>query len=136
MLAFIFQFDSAAQAIAAWCGLALTAILVLLRHPTTLTLISDKKGRLSISRHALNRLIEVCCEQVSGVAGARVFVRRHRAKLSTSIRLKIRPNAKVDAIQGYLIQEITTIYQDNLGIKEVGPIEVKVIGVIAEEGKF
>ena len=134
--AFEFEFDSATQAIILWCGLALLAILILLRQPKTLMLARNEQGRLRISRHALHRLLETCCEQVGGVASARAFVKRRRGKFCTKLRLKVRPNAKLDAIQGYLTQEIVSTYRDNLGIKEVGPVEIEVVGVIAANKAF
>ena len=134
--AFEFEFDSATQAVILWFGLALLAILILLRQPKTLMLARNEQGRLRISRHALHRLLETCCEQVGGVASARAFVKRRRGKFCTRLRLKVRPNAKLDAIQGYLTQEIVSTYRDNLGIKEVGPVEIEVVGVIAASKAF
>ena len=81
-------------------------------------------------------MLETCCEQVGGVASARAFVKRRRGKFCTKLRLKVRPNAKLDAIQGYLTQEIISTYRDNLGIKEVGPVEIEVVGVIATSEAF
>ena len=134
--AFEFEFYSATQAVILWFGLALLAILILLRQPKTLLLARTTQGRLRISRHALHRLLETCCEQVGGVASARAFVKRRRGKFCTKLRLKVRPNAKLDAIQGYLTQEIVSTYRDNLGIKEVGPVEIEVVGVIAASKAF
>jgi len=134
--AFEFEFYSATQAVILWFGLALLAILILLRQPKTLLLARNEQGRLRISRHALHRLLETCCEQVGGVASARAFVKRRRGKFCTKLRLKVRPNAKLDAIQGYLTQEIVSTYRDNLGIKEVGPVEIEVVGVIAASKAF
>ena len=134
--AFEFAFDSATQALVLWCGLALLAILILLRQPHTLMLARSEQGRLRISRHALHRLLETCCEQVSGVASARAFVKRRGGKFHTKLRLKVRPDAKLDAIQGYLTQEIANTYRDNLGIKAVGPVEIVVVGVVAASGAF
>ncbi|HTZ19640.1 MAG TPA: hypothetical protein VMC06_02065 [Opitutaceae bacterium] len=134
--AFEFEFYSATQAVILWFGLALLAILILLRQPKTLLLARTQQGRLRISRHALHRLLETCCEQVGGVASARAFVKRRRGKFCTELRLKVRPNAKLDAIQGYLTQEIVSTYRDNLGIKEVGPVEIEVVGVIAASKAF
>lgn len=117
--------------------LALIALLLLLRKPNTLLLSSGKTGELHISRHALHRLLETCCEQVRGVASARASVRRSGGKFYTSLRLKIRPDAKLDAIQGYLTEEIASIYRENLGLKvEAGPIRVKVEGVIPRDEGF
>ncbi|MBI5381547.1 MAG: hypothetical protein HZA31_06570 [Opitutae bacterium] len=132
----IFEFDSATQAIVIWCGLALLALLMLFRRPRLLTLGRNEHGRLRISRHALHRMLEACCEQVGGVVSARAFVRRRHGKFCTQLRLKIRPNAKLDAIQGYLTQEIGNLYRENLGIKEVGPVEIEVRGVVPVEKAF
>lgn len=114
-----------------WTGLAILALLFFIRKPRTLVLASSNEGRLQISRHALNRLLEACCEQLKGVASARAQVKRSGGKFRTILRLKVRPDAKLDAIQGYLTEEIAAIYRDNLGLKnEVGPIHIKVVGVV------
>ncbi len=127
-----FIFASPVQALLVWGGVAVLVILLFLREPRTLTLSKSEGGKLQISRHALHRLIEACAQQLNGVASARAEVVRKGGKFNTLIRLKIRPNAKLDAIQGYLTQEVGDIFKQNLGITEVGQIEVKVTGVIAE----
>jgi len=114
----------------------LVLLLILLHQPSVLVLSTNERGRLAISRHALHRIVEACCEQIKGVATARAFVVRSRGRFYTEVRLKIRPDAKLDAIQGYLTQEIANIYRQNLGLKEVGPIEVKIVGVIGENTGF
>jgi hypothetical protein len=114
----------------------LAILLILLHQPDMLLLSTNERGRLAISRHALHRIVEACCEQIKGVATARAFVVRSRGRFTTEVRLKIRPDAKLDAIQGYLTQEIADIYRQNLGLKEVGPIEVKIVGVVGEHGGF
>lgn len=130
-----FEFASATQAIVVWFGLALLAALILLRRPSSLLLVRNDQGRLRISRHAMHRLIETCCEQVNGVAYARARIRKRRGLFETRLRLKLRPEAKVDALHGYLTQEISTLYRENLGIREIGPIEIEVTGYLrASEG--
>lgn len=120
-----------------WTGMAVLVLLLYLRKPSTLLLASSKSGRLQISRHALNRLLEACCQQLRGVASARAQVKRRGGKFRTTLRLKVRPDAKLDAIQGYLTEEIAGIYRDNLGLKnEVGPIHIKVVGVVAQADNF
>jgi hypothetical protein len=114
----------------------LVVLLVLLHQPSMLVLVTNEHGRLAISRHALHRIVEACCEQIKGVATARASVVRSRGRFCTEVRLKIRPDAKLDAIQGYLTQEIADIYRQNLGLKEVGPIEVKIVGVVGEHPGF
>ncbi len=118
-------------------GLALLLVLLLLRQPRALPLASNESGQLLISRRALHRMVEACCEQVKGVASARASIKIRQERFTTHLRLKIRPEAKLDAIQGYLTQEITDIYRENLGLtSEVGPIEIKVVGVIPAEPGF
>ena len=119
-----------------WAAAGLIVLLLVLRKPQRLVLAANEAGRLQISRHALHRLLETCCEQVKGVVWARARVTRRGKKLRTCIRLKVRPDAKLDAIQGYLTQEISDIYRQNLGIAEIGPIEIDVIGVISEQKQF
>lgn len=109
---------------------------VLFWSPSMLVLGTNERGRLTISRHALHRIVEACCTQVKGVASARASVVRSHGRFHTEVRLKIRPDAKLDAIQGYLTDEITDIYRLNLGLKEVGPIEVKIVGVVGDHGGF
>jgi hypothetical protein len=120
-----------------WTGLALLVVLLYIRKPSTLVLSDAKTGHLQISRHALHRLLETCCEQVKGVANARARVMRSGRKFNTVLRLKVRPNAKLDAIQGYLTEEIANIYRENLGLKdEIGRIDVRVVGVLAKDDGF
>jgi len=123
-------------AIALWAAAGLLAICLFLRKPRRLLLVSNESGRLQISRHALHRLLETCCLQVRGVSSARARVVKRRGKFKTYLRLKVRPDAKMDAIQGYLAQEITDIYRLNLGITNIGPIEIEIIGVVSENKEF
>ena len=118
-------------------GFALLLVLLFLRQPRALPLASNESGQLLISRRALHSMVEACCEQVKGVASASASIKIRRDKFSTKLRLKVRPEAKLDAIQGYLTQEITEIYRQNLGLtSEIGPIEIKVVGVIPAEPGF
>ncbi len=127
---------TALQAALLWCALALVALFILVRQPRTLVISDGDKGRLEISRHALHRLVETCCEQLKGVASARATISRRRGKFETVIHLRVRPNAKLDAIQGYLTQEVGDIYRQNLGIDAVGRVEIKVVGVAPEATGF
>ena len=131
----LFDF-TAAQYAMIWGALALLVLLLCMRPSSTLTLITDEKGELRISRHALHRLIETCCEQLRGVASARAMVSRRRGKFFVTIHLKVRPNAKLDAIQGYLTQEVGDIFKENLGVRVVDRVRVKVVGVTPEPATF
>jgi len=118
-------------------ALALLLILLFFRQPKSLPLAENESGKLLISRRALHRMVEACCENVRGVAAANASINIKGSQFNTRLRLKIRPEAKLDAIQGYLTQEITHIYRENLGLSsEIGPIEIKVVGVIPADPSF
>jgi hypothetical protein len=125
--------DAPRDAALLWLALAFWAVLVLVRPASSVVLRQTGGGRLSISRHALDRLLESCAEQLKGVAHARAHVRRRRGKFHTTLLLKVRPYAKLDAIQGYLEQEIRDIFVQNLGLSDAaGRVEVKIVGVVPE----
>lgn len=120
-----------------WLALALWVLLVLIRTRPTVVLRKTDAGKLEISRHALNRLMEACAEQLKGVVHARAEVRRSGGKFHTTLFLKVRPNAKLDAIQGYLAEEVRDIFVENLGLPDAaGRVEVKVTGVVPEPTGF
>lgn len=131
----LFEF-SAAQYVLIWSALALLVLLLCLRPPAAVTLINNEQGDLRISRHALHQLIETCCEQLRGVATARATVGRTGGKFTVTLRLTVRPNAKLDAIQGYLAQEVGEIFRENLGVGEIGRVQVKVVGVKRDPAAF
>jgi hypothetical protein len=131
----LFDF-SATQYVLIWSALSLLVLLLFLRPSASLTLITNDQGELRISRHALHRLIETCCEQLRGVATARATVGRRGGKFTVTMRLTVRPNAKLDAIQGYLTQEVTEIFRENLGVGEIGHVQVKVVGVTRDPATF
>ncbi len=121
-----------------WTALALWVVLILLRPRSTLLLHRADGGSLAISRHALHRLLENCAEQLNGVSSARAEVTRRRANsFRTRLSLKVRPHAKLDAIQGYLEQEIGEIFQQNLGLRDAKcTVEIKVVGVTPDPKGF
>jgi Family of unknown function (DUF6286) len=127
---------SGTQYLLIWSVVGLLVLLLGLRPPESVKLITNEQGDLRISRNALNRLIEACCEQLNGVAKARVAVRRRRGKFDVLIRLTVRPNAKLDAIQGYLTEEVAVIFRENLGVNEVGRVQVEVVGVTRDPSAF
>lgn len=120
-----------------WAALALWVVLILIRQSPTLLLRKTDGGRLEISRHALNRLLEACAEQLKGVVHARAKVSRRGEKFNVTLLLRVRPNAKLDAIQGYLDQEVRDIFRENLGLGDAaGKVRVKITGVVPEPKGF
>lgn len=125
--------ESPAGLIALWIALCLLALLIFALRPRRLKLASAETGDLHISRHALHKLIEASCEHTKGIATARARVKGRPGNLTTRIRLKIHPGARLDAMQNYLAQEVASIYRDNLGIANEGPVEIEVTGVVPND---
>lgn len=120
-----------------WLALALWVVLILIRQTPTLLLRKTEGGRLEISRHALNRLLETCAEQLKGVVHARAKVSLRGKKFNVALFLRVRPNAKLDAIQGYLDQEVRDIFRENLGLGDAaGKVRVRITGVVPESKDF
>jgi hypothetical protein len=129
--------DAARDFFLLWLALALWVLLILVRPPSTIVLNQTETGRLSISRHALDRLVEACAEQLKGVVHARAHIRRSGGKFHTTLHLRVHPSAKLDAIQGYLTQEVGDIFKENLGLPDAaGRVEVKVTGVVPDTKGF
>ncbi len=131
----LFDF-TATQYVLIWSALSLLVLLLCLRPPASLKLVANEQGELRISRRALHRLIETCCEQLRGVATARATVGRRGGKFTVTLRLTVRPNAKLDAIQGYLTQELAEVFRENLGVGEIGRVKVKVVGITRDPAAF
>lgn len=129
--------DAARDFFLLWLALAFWVLLILVRPPSTIVLNRSETGRLSISRHALDRLVEACAEQLKGVVHARAHIRRSGGKFHTTLHLRVRPSAKLDAIQGYLTQEVGDIFKENLGLPDAaGRVEVKITGVVPDTKGF
>jgi hypothetical protein len=129
--------DAAREFTLLWLALAFWVLLVLVRPASTIVLSKSDGGRLEISRHALHRLLEACAEQLKGVVHARAQVARRGGKFHTTLHLKVRPNAKLDAIQGYLSEEIRDIFTENLGLPGAsGRVEIRVTGIVSDPGGF
>jgi hypothetical protein len=131
-----FFVNSPVEILALWGVVVALVIALVFSRPSRVTLATGKHGSLQISRHALHRLLEACCAQEKGVDSARATVSGRAGKFKTRIRLKVRPDAKLDAIQGYLTQEVADIYRENLGIENEGPVAIDITGVVPEEKGF
>lgn len=112
-------------------ALLLVVLLRLLRRPPGMfEAFANDSGKVLVSRHALEEQIQRCCEQLNDVGKARVKVLTAKNTLLVRVRLRIRSNAKLVGISGYLQEEITTALHKNLGIENIGPIDIVVAGIL------
>lgn len=116
---------------------ALFALLIRLvrRPPETFEAFSNEAGKVLISRQALQEQIQRCCEDLVDVGRARVKVLSKRELVSIHVRLKIKSNAKLVGISSYLQGQISSVLHKNLGVENVGPIDILVTGILPQSGK-
>ena len=118
-------------------GVAVAALAVLAwwlarRPPETISAFDNQNGRVTVSRKALQELIQGCCERVNEVGRARATVSTRGGVISTHVRLRLNANGKLDSISGYLQEQISEAVKQNLGIESIGHIDIVVIGILPE----
>lgn len=114
----------------------LAAILVglifslLRRQPEMFEAFSNDAGKVLVSRHALQEQVQRCCEELDDVGKCRVTVIQRNNVLSTRVHLRLRSNAKLVGISGYLQEQIERVVRNNLGVENIGPIDIIVTGIL------
>lgn len=116
-------------------GLVLAALLGLLfalarRQPESFEAFTTESGKIVISRQALQEQIQRCCEELGDVGKAKAKVLKKRDLLSIRIGLRIKSNAKLVGISGYMQDQISTVLHKNLGVENIGPIDIVVTGIL------
>ena len=119
-------------------GLAAVVVLALFIHlvrrqPRAFVAFGSAGGSVKVTRKAVRELVQRCCEELGGVGSARADVRIRRGALCTRVELRLRPNANLKGISNYLRQQIAAALTDNLGLENVGDIDVVVVGIFADE---
>lgn len=121
--------------IGALVGFLLATLLVILftslrRQPQMFEAFSNESGKVLVSRQALQEQIQRCCEELSDVGRSRVTVLQKNKVLSIRVRLRLRSNAKLVGISGYLQEQIDSVVRKNLGVADIGPIDIVVTGIL------
>jgi uncharacterized alkaline shock family protein YloU len=112
-------------AILVWSFLAL-----LRRQPDSFEAFRTESGKVVISKQALQDQIQRCCEELGDVGKARARVLQKKNILSIRIHLRIKSNAKLAGISGYVQDQISTVLRKNLGIENVVAIDIMVTGIL------
>ena len=119
-------------------GAAAGAVLVLLvlllfklrRKPKDFEAFSGEQGTVWVSGDALRDLIQRYCEEMPEVGRARAIIRFKGKQLQIQIRLRIRSDARLVGVSGYLQEQIGGIIRQNLGMDNIGPVDVMVVGIL------
>lgn len=116
-------------------GFILCALVILLftlrrRQNDRFEAFTNEFGKVMISRQALEDQIQRCCEELAEVGKARATIDAKGDLLAIQIQLQIRSHAKLTGISGYMQQQIDHALRRNLGIENVGPINIVVTGLL------
>jgi hypothetical protein len=85
-----------------------------------------------ITKRAVRELIQRCSEDLGDVGSADVTVTIKRGRLHTRVQLRLRRNANLKGISGYLREQVTQALTENLGVEEIGEVDIVVVGVLNE----
>lgn len=105
-------------------------LLYLLRRPIdSIPAFANPNGDVAIARKALHDLIEHRCMAFKPVGHARADVRTKANQLRALIEIRVRPDVRLEDLTEQIQTEIAVLLKDNLGLKNVGDVDVIVAGV-------
>ena len=112
-------------------AVVVAVVLKALRRPAdTFEAFANESGKVLVSKQALQEQIQRCCEEIGDIGKVRAKVIQKNGVVLTRIRMRMRSNAKLSGISGYLQQQIGSVLQRNLGVENIGPIDIVVTGIL------
>jgi uncharacterized alkaline shock family protein YloU len=115
-------------------GVALGLILLLLLKrlcPTRqIRAFTGETGYVEISRSALLEMVHSACEQLPEVRKPSIKIKAHR-KLNISVRIRLDSSAHLRDTASFLQSHLKDALETNLGIENLGKIQILVTGVRA-----
>ena len=98
-----------------------------------LLVFDNKDGKVEISRNAIQEIIQRTCEQFVEVGRARGDITKKKGQIRIKVRLKLRVKTRLQDISNELQRQITRAIRDDLGIENLGEVNVIVEGFLAEQ---
>jgi uncharacterized alkaline shock family protein YloU len=99
---------------------------------SNLLVFNNKDGKVEISRNAIQEIIQRTCEQFVEVGRARGDISKSKDQIKIKVRLKLRVKTRLQDISNELQSQITRAIRDDLGIENLGEVNVIVEGFLAE----
>ena len=96
----------------------------------TIHLFQSSNGRITVSRSALANFIKKITYETVSATLPKVSIRLRRNHLHFNIRLKVYTNQKVSQVSRILQEKISDSLKNNLGIEQIGDINITVTGFI------
>ena len=107
-------------------------VLFLKLSKKNLLVFNNEDGKVEISRSAIQEIIQRTCEQFVEVGKARGDISKSKGKINIKVRLKLRVKTRLQDISNELQNQITRAIRDDLGIENLGVVNVIVEGFLAE----
>lgn len=109
-------------------GILFLWLLYRLRPRRKIKAFKGDTGPVEISRHALLELVRSACEQLPEVRKPSIRIRPRR-KLHLAIRIRVDGSARLRDTASFLQNHIKDALENNLGVENLGKIEVMVTGI-------
>lgn len=106
--------------------------LWLFRPPRVVQAFPTEGGQVLVTVRAVKELVLHCCDELSGDGSADVRVGSRGGELRTRVELRLRRNANVKGVTSYLRERIVQALTENLGLENIGDIDIVVVGVLEE----
>lgn len=90
---------------------------------------ASPNGDVAIARKALQSLVENRCLAFKSVGHAHADVRRRSDKIDLLVEIRVRPELRLEDLAEQIQTEVAVLLKDNLGLKNVGDIDVLVVGL-------
>jgi uncharacterized alkaline shock family protein YloU len=97
-----------------------------------LLVFNNDDGKVEISRNAIQEIIQRTCEQFVEVGKARGDIVKSKGQINIKVRLKLRVKTRLQDISNELQRQITHAIRNDLGIENLGVVNVVVEGFLAE----
>lgn len=110
--------------------LLVLALLKIRAHPKAFEAFAGEFGTVRVSADALRELIQRYCEEMPEIGRARALIKVKNGELRILIRLRIRSDTRLVGVSGYLQEQIGGIIRKNLGLENIGPVDVMVAGIL------
>jgi hypothetical protein len=114
--------------VAAVLALAFVFFLLIRRQPKHVRAYSTENGEVIVSRAAIVELVQTSCEQIKEVSKPHVRMQVKGGQTHFEVRLKLASGGQLRAIETMLQAHLRRALTDNLGIENLGRINIVATG--------
>ncbi|MCH2156119.1 MAG: alkaline shock response membrane anchor protein AmaP [Opitutales bacterium] len=107
----------------------LVAFIMRPRKVKVIVAFEDGSGSVSISRSAINELVQSACAQIDTIKQPKVFTKVKKGIPTLKIKLKVDGDVKMREVREELRETLQAQLMDNLGFRKIGDIDILVTSV-------